>query len=314
MTNEQMSHIKVSICVPIYGTEKYIQRCAISLFEQTYPYIEYIFVNDCTKDASIIILNDILNRYPQKKVQTKILSHTYNRGLAASRLTGLENASGDYIWFVDSDDYVEIEAIEKCIQFLKDKPDLLIFNYISEYSNTKIKSNVESVSVNDILTFRVSPSIWKCIIKKDIFFKYNIYPIEGINFSEDLLLLGRLIIVSNRIVVLKDHFFYHYFCNNPNSYMGTISLKSRKNLIECVLLLLKFYKSLGCESKYKKGLLFLLADSYFSFALHYGLSNPIMIKAKMAIKDLSFFVYIITRISIILKSKILLKIYKSTIK
>ena len=82
MENEQYL---VSICVPVYGVETYIEQCAISLFEQTYQNIEYIFVNDCTPDKSIEILKSVINRYPNKKSSIHILSHEKNKGLGAAR-------------------------------------------------------------------------------------------------------------------------------------------------------------------------------------------------------------------------------------
>ena len=96
---------KVSICVPVYGVEKYIERCAISIFEQTYTNLECIFVNDCTKDNSIKILYNVIERYPQRREKIRIIQHDCNRGLAAARNTALEAASGDYILHVDSDNY-----------------------------------------------------------------------------------------------------------------------------------------------------------------------------------------------------------------
>lgn len=97
---------KVSILVPIYGTELYIEKCARTLFEQTYDNIEFIFVNDCTRDNSVNVLKRVLEEYPLRKSQTRIIEHKENKGLAGSRLTGLQNATGEYVWCVDSDDYV----------------------------------------------------------------------------------------------------------------------------------------------------------------------------------------------------------------
>ena len=77
-----MENKKVSILVPVYGVEKYIERCVRSLFEQTYENIEYVFVDDCTKDKSIEILNSVLAEYPNRKKQAKILHHDKNRGLS----------------------------------------------------------------------------------------------------------------------------------------------------------------------------------------------------------------------------------------
>ena len=76
---------QVSILVPIFNVEKYIERCAISLFEQTYKEIEYIFVDDCSPDDSVKILEKIIERYPQRREHIRIIHHKKNRGLAAAR-------------------------------------------------------------------------------------------------------------------------------------------------------------------------------------------------------------------------------------
>lgn len=107
--------MNVSILVPIYLVERYIKRCAISLFEQTYNNIEYIFVDDCTPDKSIEILNDIINKYPYRKQNIKIIHNKVNLGIAAVRNICIKNASGDFVIFVDSDDYLEKDAVEKLV-------------------------------------------------------------------------------------------------------------------------------------------------------------------------------------------------------
>ena len=81
-----MEFKKVSILVPVYGVEKYIERCARSLFEQTYDNIEYIFVDDCTKDRSIEILQKVLEDYPNRKNQVKILHHEKNTSVRDNEL------------------------------------------------------------------------------------------------------------------------------------------------------------------------------------------------------------------------------------
>ena len=122
---------KVSILVPVYGVEKYIEQCAVSLMEQTYENIEYIFVNDCTKDNSINILREVINRYPQRKSQVQIINHEKNRGLAAARNTALDASSGEYLWHVDSDDWIALDAVEKLVNIaIAKKSDIIIFgNY-----------------------------------------------------------------------------------------------------------------------------------------------------------------------------------------
>ena len=109
---------KVSMLIPIYGVEKFIERCAISLFEQTYQNIEYIFVNDCTKDDSINVLERVINRYPNRKPFVRIINHTQNKGLAGARNTAVANATGEFIMHVDSDDYVDETMYEDLMRVM----------------------------------------------------------------------------------------------------------------------------------------------------------------------------------------------------
>ena len=104
--------MKVSILVPVYGVEKYIEKCAVSLFEQSYEDIEYIFVNDCTPDRSIEVLRATIARYPQRQKQVVIIDHDVNRGLGAARHTATEwAATGELVMHVDSDDYLMPHAV-----------------------------------------------------------------------------------------------------------------------------------------------------------------------------------------------------------
>ncbi len=84
---------KISLLIPVYGVEKYIERCARSLFGQTYQNIEYIFVDDCTKDSSIAVLKKVLDDYPFRKEQVTIIHHNFNKGLSAARNTAFNHAT-----------------------------------------------------------------------------------------------------------------------------------------------------------------------------------------------------------------------------
>lgn len=102
-----MKDILVSIVVPIYGVEKFIVQCARSLFEQTYENIQYIFVNDCTKDNSVILLKEIIELYPNRKKQVLIIEKEKNEGLPLARKTGMQYVKGEYVMLLDSDDWVQ---------------------------------------------------------------------------------------------------------------------------------------------------------------------------------------------------------------
>ena len=109
--------IKISVCIPVYGVEKYIERCARSLFEQTLlEDVEFIFVNDCTPDNSINILRSILTEYPHRISQTHIIEHAVNKGLSAARNSAVEAAKGKYVYHIDSDDFIEPQTLEALLQ------------------------------------------------------------------------------------------------------------------------------------------------------------------------------------------------------
>ena len=117
----------VSVIVLVYGVEEYIERCARSLFEQTFEDLEYIFVDDCTPDASMDILERVLEDYPERRSQVKILHNDVNRGQAFSRRRGVEAATGEYIIHCDSDDWIEPEMYSRLYSKAKEgNLDMLI--------------------------------------------------------------------------------------------------------------------------------------------------------------------------------------------
>lgn len=255
---------KLSVCVPIYNSGDYIERCAVSLFEQSYSNIEYIFVNDCTKDNSMMVLDDVMNRYPQKRSQIRIVKHQKNLGLAGARLTGLNNATGDYVWFVDSDDYVEVDTVNKLIPYMRDGKDLIAFSFLEELKDRVIQRPTSNLSVNRVLIHAVSPSIWKCVAKRSLFYDNKILPQVGINYMEDFFLLSRLVLVSKEIISLDKDFLYHYNCSNMNSMMNTVNIKAMEQCAKVVGYIDDYYIERNAHNKYNRALLVMLGRQYLN--------------------------------------------------
>lgn len=253
-----MKDKKLSILVPIYGTEKYIANCAHSLFRQNYDNIEYIFVNDCTKDNSIEILNQVILQYPKVKDKVKIINHEKNFGLARSRLTGINNATGDYIWCIDSDDCIDEHALDILKKYLINDFDMLFFDYTvsSLKCNNAIRRN--KISVKSLLSMRTPYPIWSVIIKRALIVRNKIYPIEGIDFSEDYVMVSRLIVsCKNYINIHKT--LYYYNVMNPASYMHNID---KNKIYQSCVGALNVYTFLKKE---RKG----LSAFYYYIALRY---------------------------------------------
>lgn len=122
----------ISIIVPVYNVEKYLPQCLDSIIGQTYSNIEIICVNDGSPDNSI----DILTDYAHRDSRIKIVSQK-NKGLSSARNTGLHYASGDYIMFVDSDDWIELDTCEKALQ---EDVDVVFWPYYREYGKKSLKT------------------------------------------------------------------------------------------------------------------------------------------------------------------------------
>ena len=106
--------IKVSILVPFFKVEQYVGRCVESLFTQTYKNIEYIFVNDCSPDNSMEVINEKIAEYDMAS-KCKIIVHEKNQGISVSRNDCLDNMTGDYFLFIDSDDYIDKDMVEMLV-------------------------------------------------------------------------------------------------------------------------------------------------------------------------------------------------------
>lgn len=131
-----MKNITISLVVPVYGVEKYIAEFARSVFSQSYQHVQYIFVNDGTKDNSIEVLNNVIdNEFPSLRDNIIIVSKE-NAGLPAARKTGLEYVTGDYVYHVDPDDWISPGSFQAIADIAaKTDADVIYFNYVKEYEN-----------------------------------------------------------------------------------------------------------------------------------------------------------------------------------
>ncbi len=184
---------KVSIIIPIYNVEKYIERCVVSLFEQNFEDIEYIFVNDCTPDNSVEILQKVIEKYPNRKPQCKIIHHEENKGSGATRKIGIENATGEYTIQIDSDDWCELDMISALYKKAKETDaDIVACDY---FENTKgketyIKQNYEGLSPQEVVrgffNGNIHSSLWNKLIKRSLYTANTIYPPTEISWLEDM--------------------------------------------------------------------------------------------------------------------------------
>lgn len=210
------NHPLVSILVPVYNVEPYIERCARSLFEQTYENLEFVFCDDCSTDTSIWILETIIKEYPQRADHIKIIRHESNRGSAVARNTLIANSKGVFLFWVDSDDWVETNAVELMVKKQSENDaDIVTCRCYGHYGDTMKEYfdggfNLDKDTLLEmILRGKCGSSVWRRLIRKSLYTDHNIKCLEGINGRDDFQLIVPLIYFSRKVDSI-DAFLYHY--------------------------------------------------------------------------------------------------------
>lgn len=217
---------KLSIIIPVFNGEKFIKRCVDSVLNQSMYIDEIIIINDNSTDGTI----EILEKNYSNLVNIKIINLKKNHGVSYCRNLGIEKSSGEYIGFVDSDDYVEVNMFEKMYNNAKDNNlDICICNFVEVNQENRIKSkykNNEEVlerdkSLEKYLLNKISPSVWDKIFRRKILknIKFNTELIIG----EDILFCLEAFYYSKKTGFVNDY-LYNYI-QNDNSAVHTISSK-----------------------------------------------------------------------------------------
>lgn len=213
--------MKVSIITPVYNVQDYFRKCVLSLFNQTYDNIQFIFIDDCSKDNSIGILHELMEEYPSRAQQCIIVRHAENMGIASSRNDGLDQVLGDYTMWVDADDWIDENAVEKLVIVAsRSNADVVLYDSVSHFPNDKLveMSFPDYSSALDAAKATISREgpfmVWGRFAKSSLFDGVRALP--GSNISEDYLLSAE--IMSKATSVENLHLpLYHYNCENQTS-------------------------------------------------------------------------------------------------
>ena len=250
----------ISVIVPIYNTEKYIGKCVESLFLQDMKSLELIFVDDGSTDNSISIIESLLEtKYSYRKDFVTIILLGENKGIANARNVGIKKAHGDYIGFVDSDDWIDENMFSVLYDKAKKKnSDIVACNLLREYPARKSFSmqpytTQKDVNIRRMLVGAIFPSLCCEIVKRSLYEEYNISFISKINMGEDLLVNIQLFFYSN-VFSYVDNFFYHYRSNDA-SVCHVRSMESIRNDIAVAKYIEGFFVINGVVDIYYKELL-----------------------------------------------------------
>ena len=255
----------VSILVPIYNVSKHIERCAHSLFRQTFDDIEYVFVNDCTPDDSVEKLQKVIEQYPDRKVN--IIHHEKNRGLAAARNTAIDNSTGKYIQHIDSDDWIALDMIETMYKKAQaEQADIVVADVIvecgkSQFIQTDIVVENRDDNFRNMLINNVCQGyIWNKFIRRTLYELYDCRVPEGLNYLEDRYVITRLYFYANKVIKINNA-FYHYNRTNENSIISKKNKTHFENLILFWASLDDFLKENNIYDKYSDLVEYLKAHS-----------------------------------------------------
>ena len=222
-----MNKYKLSIIVPVFNTEKYIGRCINSILKQKFKDYQLIIINDgSTDDSEKIILKLIKgnNNIIYKKIK--------NFGVAHARNVGLSLATGEYIGFVDSDDYIESDMFDKLVSTaISKKSDIVCCAYkkifkdlYKEIHPKDVKCFGKSLKNSKDILFNSNPYITQKLFRRDLLIDNNISFDEDLRIFEDLLFTYKLFLLSNKICYV-DECLYNYNCINESSLTRKFSEK-----------------------------------------------------------------------------------------
>lgn len=238
---------KVSIIVPVYNVQDYIEKCLDSLVYQTLEDIEIIVVNDGATDESRIVIQKYINKYPEKIVYVE----KENGGLSDARNYGMQYAKGEYIAFVDSDDYVEKNMYEKMYDIAqKENSDMVECNFYWEYNNKlKMDKGIKYNEKQDMLV-KARVVAWNKLIRRKLVKDKDIKFPKGLRY-EDIEFTYKLIPYIKKVSFVKEPMVHYIQRDNSISNMQNIR---NREIFEVLDNVIKYYKEKNLYKDYEKEL------------------------------------------------------------
>ena len=242
----------ISVIVPVYNTEQYLSRCVDSILAQTFTDFELILVNDGSNDGS----GAICDEYAEKDPRVNVI-HQENRGVSPARNMGLDHASGEYLYFVDSDDYIDPALLETVIPYMENNSDLVAFGYSffnesGVYKTVSWKWNEWRLSSENRISFYVESLLryklgWEAcfrMFRRDLIEQHNIR-FEGI-IAEDLYFSLCYCAYAKKIVCIEKSLYY-YFQHNESTMARERTILNAGRMNELGKSLLKYFKNESVE-------------------------------------------------------------------
>lgn len=240
--------MKVSVIIPVYKVERYIERCLLSALGQTWGELEIILVNDATPDDSMDVVENVLAAHPRRSC-VKVLAHPRNRGLSAARNTALHEATGDYVFFLDSDDYLPPQSIERLAEGASEENvDFVVGNYqVTGGSRRTPPLRLGTGLLEDnrrILETFVAGGwyVMACnkLISRSFILRHRLFFQEGLLHEDDLWSFKTACLARRAYIVNEVTYFYYI---QPDSITSRPTIRNLQSRVEIIGLLFDFITS-----------------------------------------------------------------------
>ena len=285
---------KVSVIVPVYNVEKYLSKCLDSVLSQTYPHIEVILINDGSKDRSLSICQE----YAAKDERIRVIDKE-NEGVSIARNTGIEAATGEYIAFIDPDDWVEPEAYEAMINQLKKwEADICLCNF---YRDTKRRSQpkrfdfdeeilvdneIIELLVNDMIGMGdllskytyIMGSVWRGVYKKSFLDEHALRFTPKVTVMEDLVFMVQTLLKCHRVAI--DHGLRYHYLQHASSTIHSYNEKMWEDLLVVYRQLEESIREANLEEKMRNRL-----DYRYIGMIFAAIKNETFVKKDSDFKD-----------------------------
>lgn len=248
---------KISVVIPVYNVERYVGKCLSSLVEQTFTDFEVIAVNDGSRDSSLTILRKFEERYPFITVIDQ-----RNQGMSAARNAGMTIARGEYLCFVDSDDFVAPTYLEElynacvetqsdiscCYYYFRFVENEFLFEYPFRIKGILNQTQAMNKLLRDV---QVQSLVWNKMYKRSLFTDYNIqFPSMAF---EDMAIANKVFAHANQVIVLDRPLYYYN--QRPGSTLATINADKINDFIRAIAMVRISLERTGQYEKYKKSYL-----------------------------------------------------------
>jgi glycosyltransferase involved in cell wall biosynthesis len=225
--------VKISIIIPVYNSDQHLKRCLETVCKQTFQDIEIICINDCSTDDSLLILQE----YAKNNNRIKLIDLKENNGAAAARNIGIKNACGQYLGFVDSDDFIDPNFYEKLYERAeKTASDVVKGNILIYCLKTKLARSEDWIDINSKIKKHKANfccAFTSAIYKTSFIKENNVEFPEGLVHFEDPYFVIKAALFYQNVEVVDD--IYYYYVSNPNSTSRkNFSIKHVESLISSI--------------------------------------------------------------------------------